>query len=74
MMRATECFDEHTVIQEKIQRARTLCRKLGEIFREQPGAANPLKGLRNSTKVTWRTMHELGVVEACKNCPVRADY
>jgi hypothetical protein len=67
-MRARECYDQGSSIQEKVHQARALHRKWGEKFRQQPQVANLLEELRDNIGATWRTMDELGVVETCRSC------
>jgi hypothetical protein len=68
MLRANECLETITTIEDKIRNARALYREYGEALKNDPKIATMLQQLDDHVKKTWRLMDEIDVVESCKNC------
>jgi hypothetical protein len=68
MMRTSECYDIHSSIEEKLERARDLYAAWGERLQQHPHISNLMKQLDQSIEATWKAMFELGVVDTCKFC------
>ncbi len=68
MNRSTECWDDGSSIQHKIELARNLYAVWGDALRRDPSIRDLIGRLDRSIKRSREAMLSLGVVEACKRC------
>jgi hypothetical protein len=68
MMRATECLDDRSSIEQKIESAQNLHTVWGDELRRDPSIGNLLEKLEKNIERSREAMLSLGIVEACKRC------
>jgi hypothetical protein len=68
MTRPTECEDDQSSIERKIEIARDLHAARGDAMRRDPSIRNLLGKLERNIETSREVMLSLGIVEACKHC------
>jgi hypothetical protein len=68
MMRSTECLDDGSSIQEKIEVARQWYAVWGNALRQDTQIRDLLAELERNLKAGMNAMLDLGIVAACKRC------
>jgi hypothetical protein len=68
MMRSTECWDDRSSIQQKIELARDLYAVWGDKLRNEPYMRDLLGKLEKSITTSREAMLAFGIVESCKRC------
>jgi hypothetical protein len=68
MMRATECLDDGSSINQKIESAQDLYAVWGGDLRRDPAIGDLLGKLERNIRKSQEAMLSLGIVEACKRC------
>ena len=68
MNRSTECWNDRSSIQHKIELARYLYAVWGDALRRDPSIRDLVGRLDRSIKRSREAMLSLGIVEACKRC------
>ena len=68
MMRATECLDEGSSIEDKIRAARQLYDLWSDQLKREPKIHQLIGKLQSCLENSRAAMLELGIVETCKHC------
>jgi len=68
MMRPTECWDDLSSIEQKIELARDLHAVWGNDLQRDPAIGDLLEKLEKNINKSREAMLSLGIVEACKRC------
>jgi hypothetical protein len=68
MMRATECLDEGSSIEDKIKMARHMYDLWSEQLKREPHIHQLIEKLEGCLENSREAMLELGIVETCKHC------
>jgi hypothetical protein len=68
MMRATECLDEGSSIEDKIRAARHLYDLWSDQLKREPNIHQLIGKLKSCLENSRAAMLELGIVETCKHC------
>ena len=68
MMRATECLDEGSSIEDKIKMARHMYDSWSEQLKREPHIHQLIEKLEGCLENSREAMLELGIVETCKHC------
>ena len=68
MMRATECLDEGSSIEDKIKTARHMYDSWSQQLKSEPHIHQLIEKLEGCLENSRAAMLELGIVETCKHC------
>jgi hypothetical protein len=68
MMRATECLDEGSSIEDKIVMARDMYDSWSDQLKREPHILELMEKLERCLENSRKAMLELGIVETCKHC------
>ena len=68
MMRATECLDDRSSIEQKIESAQHLHATWGDKLRRDPSIRDLLVKLEGNIEKSRQAMLSLGIFEACRRC------
>ena len=68
MMRATECLDEGSPIEDKIRMARHIYDSWSDQLKREPHIQQLIEKLERCLENSRAAMLELGIVETCKHC------